>query len=117
MNVTKTLANKASTDLSEKTGYAVEFDTTGINVCNAITDQAIGIITRGGATHSDVCIFGECLALAGGTASAGKMAIPHTDGTVKNTASTSQEFALILEDGVAGDWIPLFVLGCPKTQA
>lgn len=115
MNVIKTLANKTSTDLTGKEGYAVKYDTSGINVCSAITDQAIGVITRGGETDCDVCILGECVALAGATITAGKHVIPHTDGTVKNTASSSQEFALCLESGVAGDWVQIVVLGSNKT--
>jgi hypothetical protein len=117
VNVIKTFANKSSTDLSAYAGYAVEFDTDGINVCNAITDQAIGVITKGGATRSEVCIFGECSAIAGGTVTAGKHVIPHTDGTVKNTAASSQEFALALESAVAGDRFNLFVLASNKTQS
>ena len=117
MNVIKTLANKTSTDLTGKEGYAVKYDTSGIALCSAITDQAIGIITRGGATESDVCIYGECVALAGATITAGKHVIPHTDGTVKNTASSSQEFALCLESGVAGDLVQIVVLGSNKTVA
>jgi hypothetical protein len=114
--VIKALANKASTDLSAKAGYCVE-DDTGMDVCDAITDQVVGIITQGGETVSDVCIFGECSAICGAAVTAGKMVIPHTDGTIKNTTSSSQEFALALETGVAGDWVKIFVLGCPKTQS
>ena len=115
MNVIKTLANKTSTDLTGKEGYAVKYDTSGIALCSAITDQAIGIITRGGDTESDVCVLGECVALAGGTITRGKHVIPHTDGTVKVTASSSQEFAFCLESGVAGDWVQIVVLGSNKT--
>jgi len=115
MNVIKTLANKSSTDLTGKEGYAVKFDTTGVAVCSGITDQAIGIIVRGGETQSDVCVFGECTAIAGAAITAGKHVIPHTDGTVKDTASSSQEFALALETGVAGDWVQIVVLGSNKT--
>lgn len=115
MNVIKTLPNKTSTDLTGKEGYAVKYDTSGIALCSAITDQAIGIITVGGATESDVCMFGECAALAGAAITRGKHVIPHTDGTVKNTASSSQEFALALETGVAGDWVQIVVLGSNKT--
>ena len=116
-SVVKTLANKDSTDLTGYEGYAVEFDTTGMNVCNAITDQAVGIITKGGATESEVCIFGAALAKCGAAVTAGKMVIPHTDGTIKNTTSSSQEFGLALETGVAGQFVNIFVLGCPKTQS
>lgn len=115
MNVVKTFQNKTGVDLSDYAGYAVEFDTDGIDICDAITDQAIGIVTLGGATQSEVCIFGECPALAGAAITRGKHVIPHTDGKVKNTASSSQEFALALETGVAGDWVQLFVLGSTKT--
>jgi hypothetical protein len=117
MKVVETFANKTSTDLTGKEGYAVKFDTDGVAVCSAITDQAIGVVERGGDTESDVCIFGECLALAGAAVTKGKHAIPHTDGTVKNTTSSSQEFALVMETGVAGDWVNLFVLGSNKTVA
>jgi len=116
-SIVKTLANKASTDLSGYEGYAVEFDTTGMNVCNAITDQTVGIITKGGVTESEVCIFGSALAKCGAAVTAGKMVIPHTDGTIKDTTGTSQEFALALETGVAGQFVNIFVLGCPKTQS
>ncbi len=115
MNVIKTLLNKTSTDLTGKEGYAVKFDTSGVALCSAITDQAVGIITKGGETESDVCVYGECVALAGAAITRGKHVIPHTDGTVKNTAASSQEFALALETGVAGDWVQVVVLGSNKT--
>lgn len=115
MNVIKTFANKTSTDLSGKEGYAVKFDTSGVALCSGITDQAIGVVTRGGATESDVCVLGECVALAGAAITRGKHVIPHTDGKVKDTASSSQEFALALETGIAGDWVQIVVLGSNKT--
>ena len=114
MNVIFGFANKASTTLAAYDGYCVEYDTSGVNVCNAIADQAIGVITKGAASGgvSDVCIFGECLALAGGTVTAGKYVSPHTDGTVIVSAGSSDtEFALALESGVAGDWVKIFVYG------
>lgn len=115
MQVIKVFTNAA--DLSAYAGYAVKQGTGGVVVCTAITDQAIGIITKGGTTSSDVCIFGECAALAGGTVTVGKHIIPHTDSTVKDTTSSSQEFALALESGVAGDWVNVFVLGSNKAVA
>lgn len=114
----KTFTNKTGVDLSNKEGYAVKFDTDGINVCSAITDQAIGIVTRGGASESEVALAGEEVqAVAGGTVTRGKYVIPHTDGTVKNTAASSQEFGLALESGVAGDWVNVLVLGSSKAQS
>jgi hypothetical protein len=115
MNIIKTFPNKTSTDLTGKEGYAVKYDTSGINVCSAITDQAIGVITKGGLTESEVCLLGECVAIAGAAVTRGKHIIPHTDGTIKDTASSSQEFALALETGVAGDWVQIVVLGSNKT--
>ena len=115
MNVIKTFANKNSTDLSGKEGYAVKFDTDGIALCSGITDQAIGVITKGGTTQSEVAVLGEVTALAGAAVTAGKFVIPHTDGTVKNTTSSSQEFGLALETAVAGDWFAMVVLGSNKT--
>ena len=117
MNVIKSLANKTSTDLSNYAGYAVFFDSTGINVCSAITDQAIGVIVTGGETVSGVCVFGECSAIAGAAITAGAYVIPHTDGKVRVTTGSSQEFALAFETGVAGDWVNLFVYGSNKTQS
>jgi len=117
VTIIKTYANKTGVDLTNYTGYAVKFDTDGINICSAITDQAIGVVTSGGATQSDVCILGECQAIAGAAATAGKYLIPHTDGKVKNTAASSQEFALAIEAAVAGDWFSVFVYGSPKTQS
>jgi len=113
--------NKAATDLSAKDGYAAKYDTTGVNVCSAITDQAIGIITGGGddtALQSEICVHGECMAIAGGTIKGGQMLTPHTDSTIVASAGSGcQEFALAMEDAVAGDWFKLFVLGAPKTHA
>lgn len=120
MNVVKTFANKAATDLSAKAGYCAKYDS-GANICSAITDQAIGIITAGGddtALQSDVCILGECQAICGGTITAGQMVTPHTDSTIVATAGSGcTEFALALESGVAGDWINIVVLGGHKQWA
>lgn len=116
MNVNIPFPNTTGADLSTKDGYAVKFSTDGVNVCSAITDQAIGIVTKGQASgESDVCVHGECLAKAGGTVTRGQFVIPHTDGTVKDTTSSSQEFAIALESGVAGDFVKIFVLGSNKT--
>jgi hypothetical protein len=107
MQVVKTFANKAATDLSGKDGYAVEYDS-GMDVCDAITDLIVGIVTKGGDStllQSDVCIFGECKAKLGGTVTKGQRVQPHTDGTlVASAASSSTECGLALESGVAGDW-------------
>ena len=70
-----------------------------------------------GSSRSSTPLRGESAALPENRAAItrGKHVIPHTDGTVKNTASSSQEFALALETGVAGDWVQIVVLGSNKT--
>lgn len=117
MNVIKTFPNKTSTDLTGKEGYAVKYDTSGLAPCSAITDKAVGIITRGGTSESDVCVFGECIAKAGAAVTRGKHIIPHTDGTVKDTAASSQELGIALESGAAGDFVQVVVLGVTKENA
>jgi hypothetical protein len=120
MNVTKTFANKAATNLSTKDGYAAKYDS-GVNICSAITDQAIGIISRGGddtLLQTDVIIFGEALAKAGGTITRGQHITPHTDSTVVASAGSGcTEFAIALESAVAGDFLRVFVLGGHKQWA
>lgn len=116
-----TMDNKAATDLSAKNGYCVKYDTAGVNVCSAITDQAIGVVISGGdatALKSDVCIFGRCRAICGGTITRGQMVTPHTDSTIVASAGSGcTEFAIALESGVAGDWIEIFILGGHKQWA
>lgn len=114
-NIIKVLPNKTGSDLTEYTGYLAKFDTDGMVVPTTIVDQAVGVITRGGATESEICLFGDCIAKAGGTVTAGKMVIPHTDGTVKDTTSSSQECGVALQSGVAGDLVKIFFLGANKT--
>lgn len=117
MSIKKVFANKTDTDLTGKEGYFVKYDTDGVALCSGITDKAIGVITLGGATESEVCIHGECQALAGGTVTAGKHVTSHTDGTAINTSSTCTEVALALESGVAGNWCSLFVQGSNNAVA
>ncbi len=119
MNVIKTFDNKASTDLTGKEGYFVKDDTSGVNVTSAITDVPIGVVTRGGATRSEVCILGECDVLLGGTiARRGQFVGPHTNGTcVVSAASSNQDAGLALETGAAGDIVPILFTPPAKTHA
>jgi len=113
MNVIKTFDNKSATDLSEKDGYVAKYDS-GANICSAITDRAIGVIAKGGASggQSDIVIFGEANAVLGGTVKRGQHITPHTDSTVVVSAGAGcSEFGMCLEDGVAGDIVPVFVFG------
>jgi len=117
MSIIKPFPNKTGVDLTGKEGYAVKYDTSGLALCSALTDKAVGIVTRGDAKESDVCVFGECLAKAGAPVTRGKHIIPHTDGTVKDTAASSQELGVALESGVAGDLVQVIVLGITKANA
>lgn len=121
MQFLRVFANKAATDLSGKDGYCAKYDTAGMAVPTAITDQVVGIITKGGDTtllQTEVCIFGEALALLGGTVVAGQMVTPHTDGTVVASAGSGcTEFGVAMEGGVAGDWVKIFVYGGHKQWA
>lgn len=114
--IIKTFPNMTSTDLTGKEGYAVKYDTSGLALCSAITDKAVGIITRGGTAESDVCVFGECIAKAGAVVTRGKHIIPHTDGTVKETTAASQDFGIALESGVADDFVQVIFLGVTKAN-
>lgn len=49
------LANKASTDLSGKDGFIAEYES-GLKLSGGT--NALGVITEGGATESDVAILG-----------------------------------------------------------
>lgn len=120
MQVVVPFANTA--DLSAKFGYAVKYSGGVAAVCSAITDQAIGVITKGGdatLAKSDVCIFGECSALAGGTITRGQFLTPKAadSSVVATAASGCTEFAIALEDAVAGDLFNIFVLGGHKQWA
>ena len=114
-----TLPNKSGVDLSTKDGYAVKFDTDGINVCGAATDRVVGVITTGAAAggNSGVCVQGSSKAIAGGTIVAGQHVTPTTDGRIIATGATSQDFAIAQEGGVAGDWISIVILGVAKTNS
>ena len=114
-NIVKTFANKSSTDLSAYAGYAVKFDTDGINICSGITDQPIGVILRAGSTACDVCIFGEIDAIAAGTILAGQMVTPAAAGTITASAGAAcQEFGFATMGAVAGDHFNMFVTGSAK---
>jgi hypothetical protein len=51
MQVHKVFANTA--DLSGKDGYAVKYSGGVMAVCSAITDQAVGVVTKGGDATLD----------------------------------------------------------------
>lgn len=117
-SIIKTFTNKTSTSLVGKEGYLVKYDTSGVNVCSAITDVPVGVVVQGGATESDVCVFGECLAIAGGAVTAGTHITSHTDGTAIVSAGAScQDCGVALETGVAGNWCQVVFIPVAKTHS
>lgn len=113
----KNLQNKTGVDLTGYDGYPVKHDTDGLALCTAKTDKAIGVLSKGGATRSDVALPGAVTkAKAIGTCTAGKYGTPGTAG-VQDTSSTSEEFCLFISDGVAGDLVDVLVVGSTRTIA
>lgn len=112
MQVNKTFVSSANH--SAKDGYAMKCSAGVVAVCSAITDRAIGICTKGGTAAeavTEVCIFGECDAVLGGTVTIGQFVGPHTDSTIVASAESSNaEIGIALEGGVAGDVIKIFVI-------
>ena len=112
MEVNKTFVSSA--DHSGKDGYAMKYSGGVLAVCSAITDRPIGICTKGGTVAeavTEVCMFGECSAIAGGTITAGQFVGSHTDSTlVASAESSNAEIGIALESAVAGDWFNVFVI-------
>ena len=95
------LANKASTDLSEKTGFVAEYDS-GLKVSGGT--NALGVITDGGATESDVAIIGSFHGTvrikAGGTIAVGDKVKVDDGGTVSAYVDSGTIIGVALEAGV-----------------
>ena len=119
MNASKVFAS--TVDHSGKDGYAAKYSSGYVIACTAITDQVVGIISKGGTAaegETEVVIFGEAKAICGGTITKGQMITPHTDSTIVASAGAGcTEFGIALESGVAGDWINVFVYGGHKQWA
>ena len=95
------LANKASTDLSEKTGFVAEYDS-GLKLSGGT--NALGVITDGGATESDVAIIGSFQGTvrikAGGTIAVGDKVKVDDGGTVSAYVDSGTIIGVALEAGV-----------------
>ena len=95
------LANKTSTDLSEKTGYVAEYDS-GLKLSGGT--NALGVITDGGATESDVAIIGSFQGTvrikAGGTVAVGDKVKVDNGGTVSAHVDSGTIIGVALEAGV-----------------
>ena len=90
------LANKASTDLSGKEGYVAEYDS-GLKVSGGT--NALGVITEGGETESDVAILGTVDAVlrgkAQGTIAVGNKLAVHSDGTLKALPASAGTYTVV----------------------
>ena len=100
------LANKTSTDLSEKTGYVAEYDS-GLKLSGGT--NALGVITDGGATESDVAIIGSFQGTvrikAGGTIAVGDKVKVDDGGTVSAYVDSGTIIGVALEAGVADELV------------
>ena len=101
------LANKASTDLSGKEGFIAEYDS-GLKLSGGT--NALGVITEGGATESDVAILGTFDGVLRGKA-AGTIAVGDklkVDSNGKLAAYTSGAGTIVgvaLQAGVADELV------------
>lgn len=90
------LANKASTDLSGKEGFIAEYDS-GLKVSGGT--NALGIITEGGATESDIAVLGTVDAVlrgkAQGTVAVGNKLAVHSDGTLKALPAEAGTYTVV----------------------
>ena len=100
------LANKTSTDLSKKTGYVAEYDS-GLKLSGGT--NALGVITDGGATESDVAIIGSFHGTvrikAGGTVAVGDKLKVDDGGTVSAYVDSGTIIGVALEAGVQDELV------------
>lgn len=112
------LANKASTDLSGKEGFIAEYDS-GLKLSGGT--NALGVITEGGATESDVAILGTFDGVLRGKA-AGTIAVGNklkVDSNGKLAAYTSGAGTIVgvaLQAGVADELVE-FAPMAPEVRA
>ena len=100
------LANKASTDLSEKTGFVAEYDS-GLKLSGGT--NALGVITDGGAAESDIAILGTFSGTvrikAGGTIAVGDKVKVDNGGTVSAYVDSGTIIGVALEAGVQDELV------------
>ena len=112
------LANKASTDLTGKEGFIAEYDS-GLKTSGGT--NALGVITEGGATESDVAILGTVDAILRGKA-AGTIAVGNklkVDSSGKLAAYTSGAGTVvgIAIEAAAADELFAFAPLAPEVHA
>ena len=112
------LANKASTDLSGKEGFIAEYDS-GLKLSGGT--NALGVITEGGATESDVAILGTFDGVlrgkAAGTIAVGdKLKVDSNGKLAAYTSGAGTVVGVALQAGVADELVE-FAPMAPEVRA
>ena len=112
------LANKASTDLSGKEGFIAEYDS-GLKLSGGT--NALGVITEGGATESDVAILGTFDGVlrgkAAGTIAVGdKLKVDSNGKLAAYTSGAGTVVGVALQTGVADELVE-FAPMAPEVHA
>ena len=112
------LANKASTDLSGKEGFIAEYDS-GLKLSGGT--NALGVITEGGATESDVAMLGTCDGVlrgkAAGTIAVGdKLKVDSNGKLAAYTSGAGTVVGVALQAGVADELVE-FAPMAPEVRA
>ena len=112
------LANKASTDLSGKEGFIAEYDS-GLKLSGGT--NALGVITEGGKTESDVAILGTFDGVlrgkAAGTIAVGdKLKVDSNGKLAAYTSGAGTVVGVALQAGVADELVE-FAPMAPEVRA
>ena len=112
------LANKASTDLSGKEGFIAEYDS-GLKLSGGT--NALGVITEGGATESDVAVLGTFDGVlrgkAAGTIAVGdKLKVDSNGKLAAYTSGAGTVVGVALQAGVADELVE-FAPMAPEVHA
>ena len=112
------LANKASTDLSGKEGFIAEYDS-GLKLSGGT--NALGVITEGGSTESDVAILGTFDGVlrgkAAGTIAVGdKLKVDSNGKLAAYTSGAGTVVGVALQAGVADELVE-FAPMAPEVRA
>lgn len=112
------LANKASTDLSGKEGFIAEYDS-GLKLSGGT--NALGVITEGGATESDVAILGTFDGVlrgkAAGTIAVGdKLKVDSNGKLAAYTSGAGTVVGIALQAGAADELVE-FAPMAPEVRA
>ena len=109
------LANKASTDLTGKEGYAVVFNSGLDLAATANLASTLGVITNGGATESDIAVCGAYggvvrVKVAGAVTVGAKLAVGNGGTFTAYTSGAGTVVAVALQDGSADELVEAALL-------